>query len=112
MVWVGQFSKMKKGMKTINDAVSDASEEGSEDSEGAGHADNGCIDFAYPLAASWSEVRVDALPEGAPLNFGLPDFTPAGRGYGRAHELDHVACLGTFSTFLSRYCIRYFHTCY
>ena len=57
-----------------NDAVSDASEEGSEDSEGAGHADNDCIDFAYPLAASWSEVRVDALPEGAPLNFGLPEL--------------------------------------
>ena len=71
-----------------DDVVSDASEEGSEGSE---NDDNDDSDDSYPLPASWRDAIVEEFPGGAPLNFGLPDFTPAGRGVGRVHELDNVA---------------------
>jgi hypothetical protein len=89
-----------------DDPLSDGSEEGSE---GSG-SDNGNEDeHDYPLHDSWKQCVVDALPEGAsPLGV-LPEFTPAGDGVGKAHNLDNVQEDSTLELFRMFYPDNIFH---
>ena len=88
----GQILEDEEGNES--NPLSDGSEEGSDDSNlGNGNGN----DNDYPLPGSWGPCTVDNPPEDDAPPYGLlPDFTPAGIGFGKAHDLSALPLRGLF----------------